>query len=298
MNALNLIGYASGIAANNRDCALGPWYLYYHPELWDDLSFKIHWQTIIKAHAQAQGGLILQPLYRSLKKLGHAVLKAQHQQKVFCVLGGDHTSAMGTWSAVAHFCRPQDIGLIWIDAHMDSHTPRDSLTHNYHGMPVAHLLGYGETCLVHLLDKQPKIKPQNLCLIGIRSFEASEHHFLQQQGVKIFYQQDILTHGIHSVLQQAYQHVTRHTSGFGLSLDLDGIDPMDAPGVGCPEPHGIAADALINALGTFHFMDQPSFLGMEIVEFNPLSDINQKTAQLIPRLIEAVFHARRNRTKK
>lgn len=289
MNSLALIGYASGLAANNPDCALGPWYLYYHPTLWDHVGFKVHWQTFIKAHSREKGESVLQPLYRSLKKLSDAVLKAQQNQQPFCVLGGDHACAMGTWSAVAHFCRPKDIGLIWIDAHMDSHTPQNSLSHNYHGMPVAHLLGHGAECLTHLLDKQPKIKPQNLCLVGIRSYETSEHHFLQQQGVKIFYQQDCLDQGFSSVLQQAYQHVTQNTDGFGVSLDLDGIDPGDAPGVGCPEPHGIQAELLINALAALNLGHQSLFLGLEIAEFNPVMDINQKTAQLIPRLLNAVF---------
>ncbi len=180
-----------------------------------------------------------------------------------------------------------DIGLIWIDAHMDSHTPSTSSSQNIHGMPVAHLLGEGVQRLCQLLDDHPKIKPENIYIIGIRSYEPGEAAFLKRLGVTVVYMDEIKQRGLDIILQEACQHVSLTTCGMGISIDLDAVDPNDAPGVGCPEPDGIQGAALISALQSMQI--KRPLLGLEITEYNPVRDQNGKTAKLLVDLIKAVF---------
>lgn len=287
-NVVKLIGYASGVAANNIDCALGPWYMFYHPALFQKIGLDVDWQTIIKATSMERGMDVMSLVKEKVTELGLAIMPLAKQQQSFCVFGGDHSSAIGTWSAVAHANRNRgDIGLIWIDAHMDSHTPITSETQNIHGMPLAHLLGEGSQDLIDLFDEYPALKPENTCLIGIRSYEPGEKEILARLGVKVVKMDEIKQRGINVVLADARRHVTKSTCGFGISLDLDGIDPGDAPGVGCPEPNGIDGRELVSAL--HEMVCNHTILGLEIVEYNPIRDLNHKTAELAVELLHAIY---------
>ena len=204
------------------------------------------------------------------------------------MIGGDHSCAIGTWSAVAHANRLRgDIGLIWIDAHMDSHTYLTSVSQNIHGMPVASLLGEGDQSLSQILDSYPKLKPQNLCIIGLRSYEAGEAALLKRLGVKLFLMDDVRKRNFQTVFLEAWQQVSYTSCGVGLSIDMDGIDPFDAPGVGSPESDGLSGADLVSELT--HFFLTHSLLGLEIAEFNPMMDQKGKTAQLLVDLIHATY---------
>lgn len=288
-SSLKLFGYATGMAANNVDCALGPWYMYYHPELFTALTISTDWHAMIHAGTLCRGKNALNLIEENIKQLGQSILPFAQNNHPVCVIGGDHSSAIGTWSAIAHANRNRgDIGLIWIDAHMDSHTPDTSISQNIHGMPVAHLLGFGDKKLSQLFDSLPKIKPENLCIIGVRSYESGEASLLERLGVKVFFMDEIQKRGVSVVLQEAYQLISNSTCGFGISIDLDSIDPVDAPGVGCPEPNGIMGTEIITALHTLQ--PRHPLLGLEIAEFNPLKDNNGKTAAVLVDLIRAIEH--------
>ncbi len=285
---LELLGFASGIAANNPDCGLGPWYLYYHPELFEALNLEVHWHPMTEAATSMRQQHVLPLLAEKLTELGEAVLSFAKDNQPFCVIGGDHSCAIGTWSAVAHANRQNgDIGLVWIDAHMDSHTPATSISQNIHGMPVACLLGEGDESLSQLFNPNPKIKPKNLCIIGLRSYEKEEAELLTRLGVTLFHMNDINQHGMQNILQIACDQVSRASCGVGISIDMDAIDPHDAPGVGCPEPNGIKGSALIASLQSLQ-LGSP-LLGLEIAEYNPVCDQNGKTAKLLVDLIHAVY---------
>ena len=229
-NSLSVLGFCSGVAANNADCALGPWYLYYHPELFNTKKRPVHWGSLIQTTALEHGLDVLPLVEKNIRELSQAVLPFAAKNKPFCVIGGDHSCAIGTWSAVAHVNRQHgDIGLIWIDAHMDSHTHLTSTSKNIHGMPVACLLGEGSQSLSQVLDSQPKLKPENLCIIGVRSYEAGEAALLKRFGVKVFFMDEVQQRGFQAVLTEAWQRVSRTTCGVGLSIDMDAIDPLDAP---------------------------------------------------------------------
>ena len=179
------------------------------------------------------------------------------------------------------------IGLIWFDAHMDSHTHETTPSHNIHGMPLAALLGQGVPQLTHILTTQAKLLPQNIVLIGARSYEDEEHALLQRLKVRIFYMEEILQRGIGPVLSEAIDHVTKNTAGFGISIDIDGIDPIDAPGVGVPEADGVNAAEFLNSLELIR--NHPAFLAAEIVELNPSLDIEGKTVKLAADMIKVLF---------
>jgi arginase family enzyme len=122
-----------------------------------------------------------------------------------------------------------EIGLIWVDAHMDAHTPESSPTKNFHGTPVAHLLGFGDNKLHSIGDRFPKIKPQNFCMVGIRSFEDAEQELLTRLGVRIFYDNEVQKRGVADCMREAIALVSRETTGYGMSIDLDGFRIKDAP---------------------------------------------------------------------
>lgn len=225
------------------------------------------------------------------KQLATEVYTLAKEKKFFIVIGGDHSSAIGTWSGAYHAYKNNGpLGLIWIDAHMDSHTPESSPSGNIHGMPLACLLGYGDNSLTTIMNPEPKLQPEHVCLIGVRSFERGEEALLKNLNVKIFFMKEVKERGLEAVMKDALQIVNQGTTGFGISLDIDAIDPKEAPGTGTLAPNGIAANDLIESLRTV--AKSPNFLGCEIVEFDPGRDIEHKTEKLIPGIIEALTRRR------
>jgi arginase len=149
----------------------------------------------------------------------------------------------------------------------------------YHGMPLAALLGFGEASLVNVLEKGPLLSPQHLCLIGVRSYEEGEENLLKRLGVRIYYMQEVQRRGFEAVFKEALQLVKKGTLGYGLSIDLDGFDPLDAPGVGTPAPQGLRAKEVIPVLK--YIQEDPLLKALEVVEFNPDRDKDGKTLFLM-----------------
>ncbi len=288
MKNLGLYGFASGIAANNSDCGLGPLYLYYHPELWKDFPFEVEWKDLLMATSELRGLDVLPELVEISMLLAEDIAQAVSAGEPFCVVGGDHSVAMGTWSGAAHALRDKGpLGLIWVDAHMDTHTPDTSPSQNIHGMPISHLLGHGLQPLRELLDKAPKFLPEHLCLIGIRSFEPGEAQLLQDLNVKVYSMEEVAQRGLSVVFAEARDALLAKVQYFGLTIDLDAFNPTDAPGVGCREAGGIRSAEFIKVvkgLGQY-----PGFVGLEIAELNPLLDDQARTAKLIPEIVKAVY---------
>ena len=241
MKNIDLIGYASGISAGNAGCAQGPIYL--QQSQWldsDQLSFE--WREILEPTDQKQGLEALQEVTKLCENLASITEKLTLANKPFATIGGDHACAVGTWSGVAQALAPQgDLGLIWSDAHMDAHTFDTTPSGNIHGMPIACLLGHGDPSLTHIASKQPKIKPEHLCLIGIRDFEAGEAELLKQLDVRIITMEEVQQRGFEDCMQEALTIANNGTAGFGISIDLDGFDPKQAPAVGTPVANGLDA---------------------------------------------------------
>ncbi|MEM1244007.1 MAG: arginase [Pseudomonadota bacterium] len=281
---IKLIAAASGIAAADHGCADGPKVLQQSQYL-DPLNYE--WVAEITSVPQKNKKLV-DVVARWCSELALQTQKLTQNDELFCVIGGDHSSAIGTWSGVVNALgQQQPLGLIWIDAHLDAHTFETTETGMIHGMPLAALLGFGDSKLTQIANLQPKFKAENICIIGARSFESGEYHLLQSQGVKIYYMDEVRNLGFASIFAEAVGYLSKRTQKFALSLDLDGIDPLDAPGVGTPVANGIAAAAVLSTLT--NLAKQPNFIGMEITEFNPHRDKKHKTEQLIARILDEIF---------
>lgn len=187
-------------------------------------------------------------------------------------IGGDHSCAIGSWSGIAYNLqrKKREMGLIWIDAHMDAHRPETSETGNLHGMPVAHLLGHGHKELTSILSAFPKVKPENLVYFGIRSFEKPEQELLESLGVKVYYQDMLNDENFVELFLQEYNRLAEQTHGYvGISLDLDGLDPEEIKAVGTPVEDGISASKFTEAMEK---IDIRKLVGFEIAEYNPSLD--------------------------
>ncbi len=208
------------------------------------------------------------------------------QNQAFLVIGGDHSCALGTWGGVLNgLQQPDKFGLIWLDAHMDAHTFATSPSGNIHGMPLAALLGKADKKLAAMYPGSDFIKPENLILIGVRSYENEEYDLLKQAKVEIIFAGQI--DGLAQALTKAIDKLSLSCQVIGISIDLDFIDPDDAPGVETPAQGGIKAEELLKALALIN--RHPKICGLEISEFNPEKDSENKTLHLMKKIIEAFY---------
>jgi arginase len=204
------------------------------------------------------------------------------------VFGGDHSCAVGTWSGVGNAVgRAGPVGLVWFDAHMDSHTPVTSPSGRLHGMPLACLMGHGEKALVAISRETAALRPDKICLVGVRSYEDGERALLERLGVRVFYMDDIRRRGLAAATDEAFAIARSGTVGFGVSVDLDVLDPSEAPGVGSRAEGGLLGRDLAAALARVRTLR--GFLGLEIAEYNPIFDENGRTARQVRRLLAAAF---------
>lgn len=286
---IELIGYACGIGAGIHETSQGPNALKTSAFL-KDLQDSLHWQATLTPKSGLEGLEALDNIAELTTELAQITATLVAEQKFFLTIGGDHTSAIGTWSGVAAATTPLSLGLLWIDAHMDSHTDKTTPSGNIHGMPLAALLGQGNKALTHILMTTPKLLPANVCIVGARSFEPEEQKLLESLKVRIFYMDEVNERGLDAVLKEAHHIISDNTAFYGISLDLDAIDPDEAPGVGTPEKNGIHKTALLEGLD--QFVNDVKMIGAEIVEFNPTRDIDQRTEKLIVELLEKFVKAR------
>jgi arginase len=206
------------------------------------------------------------------------------------VLGGDHSVAVGTVSGVAEFFRRRDekIGLIWFDAHSDINTPETSPSGNVHGMPLAALVGLGPEPLANIFGFSPKIAPENTVLVGVRDIDATEKENIRRAGItEVYTMRDIDERGMRNVMEDALRAAGRGTTGYHVSLDMDWIDPEDAPGVGTPVRGGATYREAHLAMEIL--ADHGRMLSFEIVEVNPVIDEHNRTADLAVELVASAF---------
>jgi arginase len=205
------------------------------------------------------------------------------------VIGGDHCIAMGSVAGTSRYFREKEesIGLIWIDAHADLNTPESSPSGNIHGMPLSALLGDGHSDLVNLGGFKGKIKPENTVLIGIRDIDGEEKEICKKSGIRYFTMREIDERGMMSVMIESIKLASNGTSGIHLSIDLDGIDPLYAPGVSTPVTGGLSYRETHLALEML--ADTNKLATIEVVELNPMNDIDHKSASLSVELIQSAL---------
>jgi arginase len=208
------------------------------------------------------------------------------------VLGGDHSVAMGTIAGLSryYYQRQRRLGLIWIDAHADMNTPDSSPSGNVHGMPLACIIGNGPEELTGLAGPLPMIEPANVSIVGLRSVDEIERLNVRGAGVHPFTMRDIDERGMTAVMQQAIHVASSGTTGFHVSLDMDAVDPSEAPGVGTPVPGGLTyreAHLAMELIG-----DSGLMTSVEVVEVNPVMDIANRTALLAVELMMSALGKR------
>jgi len=198
---------------------------------------------------------------------------------------GDHSVAIGTVSGVSRHFREQGqrVGLIWLDAHADMNTPGTSPSGNIHGMPLACLLGMGPGALADLGGFHPKVAPHNTAIVGLREVDLTEKPHVRGSGVRAFTMRDIDERGLRVVMEEAIRAASDGTAGFHVSLDMDFVDPKDAPGVGTAVRGGATYREAHLAMEMI--CDSRNMTSIEVVEVNPVLDEANRTADLAVELI-------------
>ncbi len=201
-------------------------------------------------------------------------------------LGGDHSISMGSVAAMA---QDNSTGLIWIDAHGDFNTPESTPSGNIHGMPVAVLIGQGTEKLVNVGYPGAKLQPTHIVQIGVRDLDKLERERLMVSGISVFTMRHVDELGIAAVARQALDRL-RHLHRIHISLDMDSLDPDEAPGVGTAVPGGLTyreAHLLMEIFG-----DSGRVQSLDIVEINPILDDRNKTAELAVELAASLLGQR------
>jgi len=192
------------------------------------------------------------------------------------VLGGDHSLSIGSVRGAA---RGRKIGVIWVDAHGDFNTAETTPSGNIHGMSLAILAGLGDKSLVQLWDEPvPVIDPKKIAIVGARDLDEGEKVNLQDAGAMVMSMEQIDRYGMVTALEKAIERVSRDVDGIYLSLDLDALDPEHAPGVGTPVSAGLSQREA--HLACEMIAETGKLIGMDLVEVNPILDLQNRTASL------------------
>jgi arginase len=190
------------------------------------------------------------------------------------VLGGDHSLSVGSIRGAA---KHKKLGVIWVDAHADFNTAETTPSGNIHGMPLAALCGFGDPRLVSLWDETPPVlDPERVAIIGARDLDPGEKRNLREAGVMVQSMEQIDRIGMVAVLEKAIHRVSRDVDGIYLSFDMDALDPRHAPGVGTPVPGGLTFREAHLACEVV--AETGKLIGMDMVEVNPILDVQNQTA--------------------
>jgi len=229
-------------------------------------------------------------------ELARATADAITAGAVPITIGGDHSIAAGSiaGAATALGQRGQRVGVIWLDAHGDINTPKSSLSGNVHGMPLAHLLGHGDPSFAGIAASLggplPAVLPGHVALVGARDLDVAEREHLREWGVKTFTMRTIDERGLRAVMEEALAIAGTDTAGVHVSMDLDWVDPVHAPGVGTPVAGGATYREAHLAMEIV--ADSGRLLGLDVVEVNPVLDSQNRTAELAVGLVLSGFGQR------
>jgi arginase len=244
--------------------------------------------TVDQAEAAPEGhphAKYLPQIAATCARIGQQVSEALAKGSTPLVLGGDHSVAVGSVGGVSSYfrARGERVGLIWLDAHADMNTPESSPSGNVHGMPLACIVGIGPTELTEMFGYKPKVAPENTVIVGLRDVDQLEKPHVRESGVRAFTMRDIDERGLRAVMDEAIRTACTGTVGFHLSLDMDFVDPKDAPGVGTPVRGGATYREAHLAMEMI--CDSRRMLSMEVVEVNPVIDEVNRTADLAVELV-------------
>ncbi len=169
-------------------------------------------------------------------------------------------------------------------------TPQTSPSGNVHGMPLACCIGQGPRALTRIYGYAPKVDPGNVALVGVREVDQLEKPHVRNSGVRAFTMRDIDERGLRAIMEEAIQIASAGTGGFHVSLDMDAVDPREAPGVGTPVRGGITYREAHLAMEII--CDSRNMTSMEVVEVNPVIDEANRTAVLAVELVMSAMGKR------
>jgi arginase len=250
-----------------------------------DLSIKTQEEQRVKdPHAK-----YLPEITRVCNILARKVEKIMHHGQFPLILGGDHSIAVGTVSGLAAYARKKKkkVGIFWIDAHGDFNTPASSPSGNIHGMPLAVCAGLGPRSLLSIGGAFTKVDPKNIAIIGLRDLDRIERENIKKYGVNIYTMEEIDKHGLHKIMKKAFQQVANKVDYLHVSFDLDGVDPIYAPGVGTPVKGGLdyrEAHLIMEMLA-----ESKKMTSLELVEVNPILDNRNQSAEFAVELVQSAF---------
>ncbi len=229
----------------------------------------------------------LKEMLASYENIAKGIKQILQNEEFPVILGGDHSIAAGTFSAITSFFHEQkkEVGLIWMDAHADINTHETSPSGNLHGMPLAAILGFGEPSLVNLEGFAPKLEPRFCAHIGARDLDAGEQRQIHALGMRdnFFTMSDIDRRGMLACVEDAIKIASQASGGYAVTFDVDMIDPRFAPGSGTLVRGGTTYREAHLALEVI--AEYGGMRSFEIVEVNPMLDKSNITVELAGELI-------------
>lgn len=218
----------------------------------------------------------LEPIVHVSQQLAAQVTTTLQEGLFPLVLGGDHSIALGSIAGVARVHK--NIGVLWIDAHSDFNIEETSPSGNIHGMILAALAGVGNDRLTQIDGWSPKIHSDTIVIVGARDIDPGEQALLRQHSIHVFTMSHIDQQGISAIMQQAIAIASQHDNPLHLSLDMDALDPREAPGVGTPVRGGLSYREAHLAMEMI--ADTRRLVAMDVVEVNAILDRENSTARL------------------
>ncbi|HDA7255600.1 TPA: arginase [Staphylococcus aureus] len=292
--AIDIIGAPSTFGQRKLGVDLGPTAIRYAGlisrlkqldlDVYDKGDIKVPAVNIEKFHSEQKGLRNYDEIIDVNQKLNKEVSASIENNRFPLVLGGDHSIAVGSVSAISkHY---NNLGVIWYDAHGDLNIPEESPSGNIHGMPLRILTGEGPKELLELNSNV--IKPENIVLIGMRDLDKGERQFIKDHNIKTFTMSDIDKLGIKEVIENTIEYLkSRNVDGVHLSLDVDALDSLETPGTGTRVLGGLSYRESHFALELLHQSHLIS--SMDLVEVNPLIDSNNHTAEQAVSLVGTFF---------
>jgi arginase len=222
------------------------------------------------------------------RRVAGAVATSIQNGRFPLVIGGDHSLSVGSIRGAA---KHKKLGIIWVDAHADFNTPETTPSGNIHGMPLAALCGLGDPRLVSLWEETPPVvDPKRVAIIGARDLDPGEKRNLRDAGVMVQSMEQIDRFGMVTALEKAIEQVSRDADGIYLSFDMDALDPRHAPGVGTPVPGGLTYREAHLACEVV--AETGKLIAMDLVEVNPILDVQNQTAILGVEFIRSALGSR------
>ena len=226
------------------------------------------------------------------ERIADVILKTVKDNKFPLVLAGDHSNAGGTIAGLKIANTKHRIGVVWIDAHADLHTPYTSPSGNVHGMPLAtaintdniekkqkepseEALKYWEQ-MKHIGDITPKINAEDIVFIALRDTEKEEEYLIEQNNIKVYKVEDVRNAGAEHIAKSTMEHLA-HCDSIYVSFDVDSMDTSISVGTGTPVDNGINKQEALDLLT--YFLKEDKLCCLEITEINPALDTKNAMAK-------------------